>query len=61
MKTFSPSWYFQGEVTEEERQEISRIFKDFIEDKDNFGQPPKWTAPVRSSYDHMKTSQELST
>ena len=57
MKTFSPSWYFQGEVTEEARQEISRIFKDFIEDKDNFGQPPKWTAPVRSSYDHMNNEK----
>jgi len=53
---FSPSWYYLNELELQEQQEISELFKDFIDNDDNFAQPSSWDHNVKASYYHKNNA-----
>ena len=56
IQIFDPCWYYLGRLDYTDREQISILFKDFIEDKDNFKTPNIWNS-IQSSYYHKNNDK----
>ena len=52
LQEFNPSWYFRSRLSDEDIQKVKNIFVSFIDDDNNFHNPPQWGANVKSSFYH---------
>ncbi len=57
IEVFNPKWYYIDKIEEEKQQEINELFKEFIDNEDNFAQPPAWNCNLQCSYQHKNNSQ----
>ena len=52
IQEFNPSWYFRDRLIDDDIKKINTTFTSFIENDDNFHNPPQWGANVKSSFYH---------
>ena len=50
IEVYHPRWYYHEVLTTTEISTINEIFQDYIEDDNNFKQPPGWNCNVQTSY-----------
>ena len=56
IEVFSPKWYHIGKLEEEKQKQVDELFKDFINNDNNFAQPPVWNCNLKSSFQHANNS-----
>lgn len=50
LEIFAPSFYYHETLKPDEIASIDEAFRDYIENDNNFSQPPAWNCNVQSSY-----------
>ena len=50
LKLFAPCFYWHGSLREGHVKKIDRLFKDFIDDEDNFKKDPGWKCTLKTSF-----------
>ena len=52
IKVFSPKWFFQDGLSQEDQKKTEELFRDFLNNDKNFRQPRGWNCSVKTSWGH---------
>lgn len=57
IETFSPKWFYINKLDDKNQKEVNNLFKKFIKNDNNFGQPSGWNCNVKTSFQHPNNIQ----